>query len=48
MQLSGIPFYCCSLAYAIDYKLSSVVDAAKLSTWSGAIYIMLQRRKAPI
>src|SRR5688572_638507 len=24
----GIPFYCCSLAYATDFRLSTVTDAA--------------------
>ena len=34
----NIPFYCCSLAYAIDYKLSSVVDAAVIDLVSGDLY----------
>ncbi len=34
----NIPFYCCSLAYAIDYKLSSVVDAAIIDLVSGDLY----------
>jgi myo-inositol-1(or 4)-monophosphatase len=33
-----IPFYCCSLAYAIDYKLSSVVDAAIIDLSTGDLY----------
>ncbi len=34
----GIPFYCCSLAYSIDYRLSSVVDAAVIDLSTGDIY----------
>jgi myo-inositol-1(or 4)-monophosphatase len=34
----GIPFCCCSLAYAIDYKLSSVVDAAIIDLARGDLY----------
>src|ERR687886_1267640 len=34
----NIPFYCCSLAYAIDYKLSSVVDAAIIDLVRGDLY----------
>jgi myo-inositol-1(or 4)-monophosphatase len=34
----SIPFYCCSLAYAIDYKLSSVVDAAIIDLSTGDLY----------
>lgn len=34
----GIPFYCCSLAYAIDFKLSSVVDAAIIDLARGDLY----------
>jgi myo-inositol-1(or 4)-monophosphatase len=34
----NIPFYCCSLAYAVDYKLSSVVDAAIIDLVSGDLY----------
>jgi myo-inositol-1(or 4)-monophosphatase len=34
----GLPFYCCSLAYSIDYRLSSVVDAAVIDMTTGDIY----------
>jgi myo-inositol-1(or 4)-monophosphatase len=34
----GLPFYCCSLAYSIDYRLSSVVDAAVIDLTTGDIY----------
>ncbi|HEX7207831.1 MAG TPA: inositol monophosphatase family protein [Nitrososphaeraceae archaeon] len=34
----GVPFYCCSLAYSIDYRLSSVVDAAVIDLSTGDIY----------
>ena len=34
----GIPFFCCSLAYSIDYRLSSVVDAAVIDLSTGDIY----------
>ncbi len=34
----GLPFYCCSLAYSIDYRLSSVVDAAVIDLSTGDIY----------
>ena len=33
-----IPFYCCSLAYATDNKLSSVVDAAIIDLVRGDLY----------
>jgi myo-inositol-1(or 4)-monophosphatase len=34
----GLPFYCCSLAYSIDFRLSSVVDAAVIDLSIGDIY----------
>ena len=34
----GLPFYCCSLAYSIDFRLSSVVDAAVIDLSLGDIY----------
>ena len=34
----GVPFYCCSLAYSIDYRLSSVIDAAVIDLSTGDIY----------
>jgi myo-inositol-1(or 4)-monophosphatase len=36
--IRNIPFYCCSLAYAIDFKLSSVVDAVIIDLVSGDLY----------
>src|SRR5919205_3993278 len=36
--IRNIPFYCCSLAYADDYKLSSIVDAAVIDLVSGDLY----------
>ncbi len=34
----GIPFFCCSLAYATDFKLSSVIDSAIIDLVSGDLY----------
>ena len=34
----SLPFYCCSLAYSMDYRLSSVVDAAIIDLTTGDIY----------
>ncbi|MFB5599391.1 MAG: inositol monophosphatase family protein [Nitrososphaeraceae archaeon] len=34
----GIPFFCCSLAYASDFYLSSVIDAVVLDLFTGDIY----------
>jgi myo-inositol-1(or 4)-monophosphatase len=42
----GIPFYCCSLAYAIDYKLSSVVDAAIIDLVRGDLYYASKEKGA--
>ena len=36
--IRNIPFYCCSLAYATEYKLSSVVDAAIIDLTTGDLY----------
>lgn len=36
--IRGIPFYCCSLAYATDYKLSSVSAAAIIDLNKGDLY----------
>jgi myo-inositol-1(or 4)-monophosphatase len=33
-----IPFYCCSLAYAIDFRLSDIVHAAVIDLVSGDLY----------
>jgi len=34
----GVPFFCCSLAFAIDDKLSSITDAAITNLSTGDIY----------
>lgn len=34
----GIPFYCCSLAYATDFKLTTVTDAAIIDLARGDLY----------
>jgi myo-inositol-1(or 4)-monophosphatase len=34
----GIPFYCCSIAYATDFRLSAVVDAAIIDLARGDLY----------
>ncbi len=34
----GIPFFCCSLAFSTDYKLSSITDAAITDLSTGDIY----------
>ncbi len=34
----GIPFFCCSLAYATEFKLSSVIDAVVLDLFTGDIF----------
>lgn len=34
----GIPFYCCSLAYATEFRLSAVTDAAIIDLVSGDLY----------
>lgn len=34
----GIPFYCCSLAYATDFRLSTVTDAAIIDLARGDLY----------
>jgi myo-inositol-1(or 4)-monophosphatase len=36
--LRQIPFYCCSLAYAEDFKLSAVTDAVVMDFFSGDTY----------
>ena len=36
--ISGLPFYCCSLAYATEKKLSSVLHAAIMDLTRGEIY----------
>jgi len=34
----GLPFYCCSLAYATEFRLSSVTDAAVIDLATGDLY----------
>jgi myo-inositol-1(or 4)-monophosphatase len=34
----GIPFYCCSLAYATDFRLSAVTHAAVIDLSNGDLY----------
>jgi myo-inositol-1(or 4)-monophosphatase len=34
----GIPFFCCSLAYATEFRLSSVIDAVVLDLFTGDIF----------
>ena len=34
----GIPFYCCSIAYATDYRLSAVTDAAIIDLARSDLY----------
>lgn len=36
--MRGIPFYCCSLAYAADYKMSSITDAVVMDLGRGDLY----------
>ena len=36
--IRGLPFSCCSLAFANEFKLSSVVDAVVLDLFTGDIY----------
>ena len=44
--IRSIPFYCSSLAYAIDFKLSSVVDAAIIDLVSGDLYYASKNKGA--
>lgn len=44
--IRNIPFYCCSIAYAIDFRLSSVVDAAILDLVSGDLYYASKNKGA--
>ena len=34
----GIPFYCCSLAYATEFRLSAVIDVAIIDLVTGDLY----------
>ncbi|HYY71232.1 MAG TPA: inositol monophosphatase family protein, partial [Nitrososphaeraceae archaeon] len=36
--IRGLPFSCCSLAFANEFKLSSVIDAVVLDLFTGDIY----------
>ncbi|HXG06706.1 MAG TPA: inositol monophosphatase family protein [Nitrososphaera sp.] len=42
----GIPFYCCSIAYATDFKLSAVTDAAIIDLARGDLYYASKGRGA--
>jgi myo-inositol-1(or 4)-monophosphatase len=44
--IRNMPFYCCSLAYAIDFKLSSIVDAAIIDLVSGDLYFASKNKGA--
>ena len=44
--IRNIPFYCCSLAYATDYKLSSVIDAAIIDLVSADLYYASKNKGA--
>jgi myo-inositol-1(or 4)-monophosphatase len=41
-----IPFYCCSLAYATDLKLSSVIDSAVIDLVRGDLYYASREKGA--
>ncbi len=41
-----IPFYCCSLAYATDFRLSAVTDAAVIDLVNGDLYYASKGRGA--
>jgi myo-inositol-1(or 4)-monophosphatase len=36
--IRGVPFYCCSIAYATDFRLSAVTDAAVIDLATGDLY----------
>lgn len=42
----GIPFYCCSIAYATDFRLSSVTDAAIIDLARGDLYYASRKKGA--
>ena len=42
----GIPFYCCSIAYATDFRLSAVTDAAIIDLARGDLYYASRGRGA--
>ncbi|MEW6603536.1 MAG: inositol monophosphatase family protein [Thermoproteota archaeon] len=44
----GIPFYCCSIAYATDFKLSAVTDAAIIDLARGDLYYASKSKGASV
>jgi myo-inositol-1(or 4)-monophosphatase len=42
----SIPFYCCSLAYATDFKLSSVIDSVVIDLVRGDLYYASKEKGA--
>lgn len=44
--VSGIPFFCCSIAYATDYYLSAVEDAAIIDLARGDLYYASRNKGA--
>ena len=42
----GIPFYCCSIAFATDFRLSAVIDAAIIDLARGDLYYASKGRGA--
>lgn len=44
--MRDIPFYCCSLAYALDFKLSSIVDATIIDLTRGDLYYASKQKGA--
>lgn len=42
----GIPFYCCSIAYATDFKLNAVTNAAIIDLARGDLYYATRGRGA--
>lgn len=42
----AIPFYCCSIAYATDFRLSSVTDAAIIDLTRGDLYYASKNKGA--
>jgi myo-inositol-1(or 4)-monophosphatase len=44
--IRGIPFYCCSLAFASEYRLSAVTDAVIMDLGSGDLYTSSKNKGA--
>jgi myo-inositol-1(or 4)-monophosphatase len=44
--ICGIPFFCCSIAYATDFYLSTVTDAAIIDLTRGDLYYASKNRGA--